>query len=105
MSHPLAPPDPGLQPERTVLAWGRTLMALVVVGALFVRWLPSAGIWALVPLLVALLGGGAIFAARSRMQRRAIRSIVEERADASVASVLALTGLVVVIGLSAILVI
>ena len=30
--------DPGLQPERTTLAWTRTVVAMLVVGAVMLRW-------------------------------------------------------------------
>ncbi|NHU86004.1 DUF202 domain-containing protein [Kocuria sp. JC486] len=46
--------DPGLQPERTTLAWSRTLMAFVTVAALFLRWGGEHGA------VVVLLFGGAI---------------------------------------------
>lgn len=35
--------DPGLQPERTVLAWGRTTLTLVTASAIFLRWIPEHG--------------------------------------------------------------
>ena len=35
--------DSGLQPERTALAWGRTMVAMVITSALFLRWFPHYG--------------------------------------------------------------
>ena len=47
--------DPGLQPERTVLSWGRTMLALCTAAAIFLRWLPMQG-----PLVLALFGVGMV---------------------------------------------
>lgn len=35
--------DPGLQPERTVMSWGRTVLALGVLSLTFLRWWPAVG--------------------------------------------------------------
>lgn len=58
------PFDPGLQPERTNLAWRRTALALVVAAIVGIRAIPSIlGAWAIVPAGTGLLLALGIFVA------------------------------------------
>lgn len=62
------PFDPGLQPERSALAWQRTALAIAVGSLIFGRILAtSLGLWAVLP-MVAGLGMAAVLGKRS--QRR-----------------------------------
>jgi uncharacterized membrane protein YidH (DUF202 family) len=102
----LEPFDPGLQPERTKLAWQRTSLALAVGSAVAIRLLtPQAGVVATVAgcagLLLALVAlGGTHF-----RYRRVDRSL---RADATLQSVsafplIATTGSALLLGVIAVL--
>jgi uncharacterized membrane protein YidH (DUF202 family) len=70
---PVAPgPDPGDQPVRTSLAWGRTLLGCVAVGILLARgdWLMLADRWTVVvPLLIAAAAIGLAFARQRALHR------------------------------------
>ncbi|ANE03069.1 DUF202 domain-containing protein [Corynebacterium crudilactis] len=61
MSSYLAPlhSDPGLQPERTILAWNRTTVSMAVCTAVILRWTNFYGAAILIP--VAFLVGLAMF--------------------------------------------
>lgn len=68
--------DPGLQPERTALAWRRSTLALVVGAAVALRLLPPLlGPWSLAIGVVLLLAAAGIWGA-SAVRVRRIRSAV-----------------------------
>ncbi len=102
--------DPGLQPERTRLAWRRTLLALTVIALAALRLLPDelgpAG--AVLPAL-ALVGVGGLWAMVFRRTRGVDGALADERplpgAGAPVllsltCGIVALSGLVLVVGLA-----
>jgi Domain of unknown function (DUF202) len=80
--------DPGLQPERTTLAWGRTMMALATVSAIFLRWLPHHGFPILLLFAVSAGAALAIYLTQRRRYLASSNGIVHERADADVPAVL-----------------
>jgi Domain of unknown function (DUF202) len=72
------PWDPGLQPERTQLAWRRTVAAVAVGALVSLRVLPPVlGSWAVAVSGAGLLAGGALWVAAGRRARsvdRVVRS-------------------------------
>lgn len=80
--------DPGLQPERTTLAWGRTMMALVTVSAIFLRWLPHHGLPILMLFAVSATAAAAIYITQRHRYRTSARGITQESVDADTSAVL-----------------
>lgn len=83
--------DPGLQPERTSLAWGRTVLGYLVVATVPVKTAPPAGISAVVSALVYL--GVAVVVALWRTPRhdRHLREMHTGHSGPPVLEVLALS--------------
>ncbi len=97
--------DPGLQPERTVMSWGRTLLALFVASMMFLRWYPTEGPLTLVPALLCGVAGLIIHVTQRRRYTLQSHGIRQERVRADVWAVLWMLILVVVlsgVGISAV---
>ena len=80
--------DAGLQPERTTLAWGRTMMALVTVSAIFLRWLPHHGLPILALFAVAVAAATIIYLTQGRRYSASAHGISQERVNANISGVL-----------------
>lgn len=94
--------DPGLQPERTVLSWTRTTVALALVSSVLLRWAWVYGPW--VFLLVMILTGlsGGIYLTQGTRYRRGVRGLVEEAVPPKAGAVLTLTGTLLLLGAASI---
>ncbi|HET7780833.1 MULTISPECIES: DUF202 domain-containing protein [Micrococcaceae] len=89
--------DPGLQPERTDLAWGRTTLSMVVAAAVFLRWMPHHGWFAGTLVAATLITALAIHSSRKRRFHRAISGINQEAITPDLVSAAAVAASVVVL--------
>ncbi|WP_313810686.1 DUF202 domain-containing protein [Glutamicibacter sp.] len=89
--------DPGLQPERTVLSWGRTLLSFLVVSVVLMRWLPHYGQGVLIPTGLGIFVGLLIYLTQVRRYRFMAHGLHAERVPANVASVLTMSLAIVVL--------
>lgn len=92
--------DPGLQPERTILSWTRTLVSLMLVSAVLLRW--SAHFPAFILVVIIAMAGlaGAIHLTQKRRYRRVGSGIAEERMAPGVGGILLMTAAMCLFGLA-----
>ncbi|WP_080794922.1 DUF202 domain-containing protein [Corynebacterium pacaense] len=100
MSAPLQPLDPGLQPERTSLAWERTAISLALASAILLRWSPQFGS-GVHTLILAVLGVAVVlYLTQARRYRDMGYALVRGRRNANVRAVVTLTAALIVFGIS-----
>jgi len=99
------PPDPGLQPQRTTLAWNRTALAVLVNALLMLRLGEQSGQPATIALGIVLLAAAAAVTAGGWWRRKALeRSAAPEAPPAwLLASLVAMVWLACVAGAASIL--
>lgn len=90
--------DLGLQPERTTLAWGRTVLAFITAAAICLRWVSHHGIFVLVLFAMAVGAGAAIYLTQRARYTRSASGITAEQLAADVVGVLGLSLVTVVLG-------
>ena len=90
--------DPGLQPERTSLAWGRTLLTMLTVSALFLRWMPYHGIFVGAPVALSLVTALGIWITQERRYSRSASGLKSGRIQADAFSIFWLGAAVFLLG-------
>lgn len=92
--------DPGMQPERTALAWRRTALAMGVGSIVSLRVFPLAlGAWALLPTAIAVVIAIVVFALAQLRYRRNHRALIAAREPGAMV-VLAGGGMVALVALA-----
>ena len=90
--------DPGLQPERTALAWGRTVLTLIAASAMSLRWLPEQGPFVLAMFALTIAAGSGIYLTQRRRYRRSVEGIRAGRLAPDAAAVFWTAGACVALG-------
>lgn len=80
--------DPGLQPERTSLAWGRTMLSLITVSAVFLRWLPHHGLPILALFTMSSAASAAIYLTQRQRYNASSTGISQEKFQPNITGVL-----------------
>lgn len=99
------PVDPGLQPERTTLAWNRTLMAFVIVAAFFLRWGNEHGVVVVILFGAALTVAIAIWVTQRHRHGHSVQTMRSPQTRTRVAPAIALGSAVVLLGAAGLVVI
>jgi hypothetical protein len=69
--------DPGLQPERTALAWRRTALSLTIGALIALRILPPVlGVWSIAAGLAGVAGSALIWILATRRSRRTHHALI-----------------------------
>lgn len=95
--------DPGLQPERTVMSWGRTGLATSIVALLLIRWYPSVGLVVFVPVVIAIIGAGLIQLSQRRRYQVQAAGIANENVASDFWAVFWMTVMAVLIATTGII--
>jgi hypothetical protein len=90
--------DPGLQPERTTMAWGRTVLAFITAAAICLRWVSHHGVFVLLLFAVAVSAGAAIYLTQRARYTRSSSGIATEQVAADVLGVLGLAAAAIALG-------
>lgn len=90
--------DPGLQPERTALAWNRTIIALALVSMIWLRWSHAFGTAVLAMTTSMLIAVAALYLTQRARYRRAATGLAADRVRADIRGVLALTACMIGFG-------
>lgn len=91
--------DEGLQAERTLMAWGRTLIALIGTGLLLLRWLPTHGYTVLLVVSVNVGVAATIWLTQKRRYLRLLNTMEGRSSYTSLGTVLGLAAMSLLIGM------